>query len=199
MKMCKICGKEANTDRLLCRDCYRLQRNCHLGKEVPDGKDFVWHTKRYIVTKEGTVFSTITYKYLKPTKMPNGYLMYSFGSVSAGTRIQLYAHRLVAYCYSLVDNLDDERDIDHIDRDKANNSLSNLRVLTHSENELHKKHAKGLLYAYNNAGKYGPFSSVKEMYNALSIAVTLGSFYTQVSRGSGYGYTFTRENTELTD
>ena len=41
MKLCKICGKPADTDRLLCKECYRLSRSGHLGKDIPTGKDFI--------------------------------------------------------------------------------------------------------------------------------------------------------------
>ena len=198
MKICKVCGKQADTDRLMCKECYRLQRSGHLGKELPKGKEFVHHNKTFIVTEDGRVFSTITYKYLTPIVMKNGYLMYSFGSTSANTRKQIYAHRLVAYCYGILDSLDDPRDVDHFDRVKTNNEPSNLRAVSRSENELHKRHSKGMLYACKNGVKYGPYKSVKDMYEDLHIEGTLGSFYTQVSRKTGYGYTFTRENTEVT-
>lgn len=199
MKTCKICGKPANTDRLLCKECYRLQRNGHLGKELPEGKDFIHCGKRFIVTEDGKVFSTITYKYLKPITMKNGYIMYSFGSTSAGTRVQIYAHRLVAFCYGLIDSLDSPLDVDHKDTNRANPALSNLRATTHSQNELYKRTSKGFLFATKDNITYGPYDSVKTMYEALNINGTLGSFYTQVSRGSGYGYIFTRENTEVTN
>lgn len=200
MKTCKICGKPANTDRLLCKECLRLKRSGHLGKDVPIGKDFVFNNKRYVVTEDGKVFSTITFKYLTPIVMNNGYIMYSFGSASNGTRKQIYAHRLVAYCYGMLKSLDDEMCIDHIDSNKSNNCLSNLRAATYSENELYKKRRKGKLLAIDNQTKktLGPYSSVKEMYEDLQINGTLGSFYTQVSRGAGYGYTFVRANTEVT-
>lgn len=198
MKICKVCGKPANTDRLLCKDCYKLHRNGNLDKELPIGKDFIHYEKRFIVTEDAKVFSTITFKYLKPTIMKNGYLMYTFGSASAGTRVQVYAHRLVAYCYGMLDDLFSPLCIDHIDRDKTNNLLSNLRVVSYSENELHKKQAQGMLYAHKDGCVYGPYVSVKEMYTALKVKGTLGSFYTQVSRKAGYGYTFTREDTEVT-
>lgn len=200
MKLCKICGKPADTDRLLCKECYRLSRSGHLGKDIPTGKDFIINGKRYIVTEDGRVFSTITFKYLTPIVMNNGYIMYSFGSASNGTRKQLYAHRLVAYCYGILKSLDDEMCVDHIDRNKSNNHISNLRAVTYSENELHKKHSKGKLFAINIETKKatGPYLSVKEMYEDLKINGTLGSFYTQVSRGAGYGYLFIRANTEVT-
>ena len=198
MKKCKICGKPADTDRLLCKDCYRLQRNGHLGKSIPNGKDFIHHGKRFIVTEDGDVFSTITFKYLKPATMKNGYKMYTFGSSSAGTRLQVYAHRLVAYCYGLIESLDSPLCIDHIDRDKSNNKVGNLRAVTYSENELYKRAASGKLFAHKDGITYGPYISVKDMYEDLHIPGTLGSFYTQVSRKAGYGYTFTRENTEVT-
>ena len=198
MKICKICGNVANTDRLLCKECYRLQRNGHAGKTTPIGREFVHNNKRYIITEDAKVFSTVTYKYLTPTVMRNGYIMHSFGSASNGTRRQIYAHRLVAYCYGLLPTLNSNLVVDHVDSNRSNNALHNLRVVPSSDNELFKRQKNGLLFAHTDCEKFGPYKSVKQMYEALNIKGTLGSFYTQVSRGQGYGFIFTRENIEVT-
>lgn len=191
MKTCKKCGKEANTDRLLCKECYRISKL----KEplaMPYGIEFKHSGNTYIVTEYGKVFTTVGMRYLTPRVMPNGYEMYSFGD--GIERKQVYTHRLVAFCFGLLKSIDDELCIDHVDRNKLNNKLINLRTCTHSENEIHKNVAtKGLLYAYGDK-RYGPYRSVKDMYTDLNIVGTLGSFYTQVSRGIGFGYTFKREN-----
>lgn len=195
MKICKVCGKEANTDRLLCKECYRKQRSNHLGKEVPLGKEFIWYGKIYIVTEDCKVFSTITYRYLKPIIMKNGYVMFSFGSQAKGTRKQIYAHRLMGFCYGLIESLDSELEVDHIDGNRQHNLLPNLKACTHAENETNKNiRNKGTNYAHKDGKTFGPFYTVKDMYKALNIQGTIGSFYSQVSRGNGYGYVFTREN-----
>jgi len=64
-------------------------------------------------------------------------------------------HRLVFYAYnndfdifrkSTIDNM-----IDHIDCDKSNNSIENLRVVTNQENQFNQKRAKG--YYFNKKAK----------------------------------------------
>lgn len=44
-----------------------------------------------------------------------------------------YIHRLIMETFNPVDNMEN-LDIDHIDRDKTNNRLDNLRWVTHKEN-----------------------------------------------------------------
>ena len=47
-----------------------------------------------------------------------------------------YVHRLVALAF--IDNPDNKPTIDHIDRDKNNNCVENLRWATQSEQEYNK-------------------------------------------------------------
>jgi hypothetical protein len=185
-------------NRTLCREHYNKSRSGNLGVEIPEGKEFVWNDKTYIVTKNGTVFSAITYRFITPSIMKNGYVMYSFGSNAAYSRKQFYVHRLVAYCYGILDDLDSNLCVDHIDRNKQNNNLDNLRVVSYSENEISKCVAtKGLLYAHKDGVKYGPYNSVKEMNDALGLKSKVDSIYSQLSKGyhKVSGYTFSREGT----
>lgn len=194
MRLCKKCGKPAMKNRLLCRECYRVSR-LRGTEPAPDGIELTILGKTYTITRDGRVYNNLYRKYLSPIRMKNGYIMYSFGSTSAGNRKQYYAHRLVAVAYGLLKSLDDERHIDHINNRRDDNRLDNLRVVDRSENNLmsHLRN-KGYIYAIKHGIEYGPFKSVKEMYNALSIKTTLSSFYSQVSRGAGYGYTFERRH-----
>lgn len=194
MRLCKKCGKPAMKNRLLCRKCYRISR-LRGTEPAPDGIELTILGKTYTITRDGRVYNNLYRKYLSPIRMKNGYIMYSFGSTSAGNRKQYYAHRLVAVAYGLLKSLDDERHIDHINNRRDDNRLDNLRVVDRSKNNLmsHLRN-KGYLYAIKHGIEYGPFKSVKEMYNALSIKTTLGSFYSQVYRGAGYGYTFERRH-----
>jgi len=194
MRLCKKCGKLAMKDRLLCKECYRVSR-LRGTEAAPDGMELTILGKTYTVTRDGRVYNNLYRKYLSPIRMKNGYIMYSFGSTSAGNRKQYYAHRLVAAAYGLLKNLDDERHIDHINNRRDDNRLDNLQVVDRSENNLisHLRN-KGYLYAIKHGVEYGPFKSVKEMYSVLSVKATLDSFYSQVSRGAGYGYIFERRH-----
>lgn len=151
---------------------------------IPDGKKFL----NYIVTENGEVYSLHRYRYLTPIVMENGYIMYSLNDGTV--RKQVYAHRLVAEVFGL---LTDDSCIDHIDGNKSNNKLSNLRPVSYSENELNKNiRTKGLIYATDGNKTYGPFESVKSLYKELNIQGTLGSVYSAVSVGHGHGYCFYR-------
>ena len=48
-------------------------------------------------------------------------------------QIKYYSHRLVAE--TLIENPQNLKEIDHLDRDKTNNSVSNLQWTTHKENQ----------------------------------------------------------------
>lgn len=50
-------------------------------------------------------------------------------------QIRYYVHRLVAE--TLIENPEGHKEIDHIDRDKSNNSVSNLRWCSRKENMQH--------------------------------------------------------------
>lgn len=69
-------------------------------------------------------------KLLKKTINRNGYniIRINFNNIKK----TLYIHRLVAQAFLI--NQNNYRDVEHIDCDKSNNSVSNLRWCTHQEN-----------------------------------------------------------------
>ena len=52
-------------------------------------------------------------------------------------------HRIIGYCYLGLDINDVKQEIDHIDHDKLNNDIMNLRIVTHQENMFNKNNTKG--------------------------------------------------------
>ena len=89
---------------------------------------------QYIITREGNCFSKNKNKWLKPSFNSCGYLRFY---VSGKHR---FAHRLVAETY--ITNYNNLKCIDHIDINKENNNVNNLRWINHSNNNLNRKQNK---------------------------------------------------------
>jgi hypothetical protein len=90
----------------------------------------------YEVSTEGQVRNMKTNRMLKP-KIDFGYskvVLYE-SSIRKHCRI----HRLVATAF--ISNVEDKPQIDHIDRNKLNNHVSNLRWATNSENQLNRDYS----------------------------------------------------------
>ena len=100
----------------------------------------------YQIDKEGNVFSKKRDKFLKPVVSNTGYLQ--LGLYKDGKSICSHIHRLIALQF--IDNPDNLRCVDHIDRNKLNNSLNNLRWVTHSQN-ARNINCKG--YCWNKQNK----------------------------------------------
>ena len=85
---------------------------------------------KYLISRDGQCYSTYWKKWLKPDVNSCGYNRYH---VNGKKR---FAHRLVAQTY--IPNYSELKCIDHIDRNKKNNKVENLRWITHSNNVLNK-------------------------------------------------------------
>lgn len=86
----------------------------------------------YGVTPNGEVFSFIRNKFLK--QFYNQFGRPKVDLRKEGKTKQFYVHRLVYETW--VGEVPKGLDVDHIDGDKTNSKLSNLRLLTRSENML---------------------------------------------------------------
>ena len=62
---------------------------------------------------------------------------------------KLYRHRLMAYTFLGLDFKNPKLHVDHIDGNKLNNKLNNLRVVSHQQNQWNQVNAKG----YHQRGK----------------------------------------------
>jgi hypothetical protein len=102
----------------------------------------------YLIYKDGRVWSNTNNIFLKYGKT-GGYLY--VGLRNGGIKpINKYIHRLIAEHY--IPNPENKPEVDHIDRDKTNNRIENLRWVTRKENQenrgLHKTNTSGHKYIY---------------------------------------------------
>lgn len=101
----------------------------------------VWR-KSYVddvlVSNRGRFKRDSTKSKLSGTVLQDGYVQIEVSQ--RGTSIKCYAHRLVAEAF--LENPDNKPEVNHKNRDKADNSAANLEWVTRSENMIHA-HATG--------------------------------------------------------
>lgn len=116
-------------------------------KEIPGIPD-------YYACEDGTIWSTkVSYRYnpngemrlVRPRNHPSGYLYYGLfvGKGPNKQRLWRRGHRLIYATFvgkiPYRDADGNSLDIDHKNRDKQDNRLSNLRLVTHSANCKNRK------------------------------------------------------------
>ena len=97
----------------------------------------------YLVTQDGRIFSNKSNKFLSLCKDKAGYVGVVLSNNGFFKRINI--HRIVAD--NFLDNSNNYKEVNHIDGNKSNNSLSNLEWCTRSENMKHA-HKIGLRRNY---------------------------------------------------
>ena len=91
----------------------------------------------YYVSDEGIVYSAKTHKEKKPTWSGRDRCPYkSVQLINKGTFKKCLLHKLVWISF-MGDLLEDEQ-VDHIDRDRSNNRLDNLRAVSVSYNQTRR-------------------------------------------------------------
>jgi len=91
----------------------------------------------YKITEDGQVWSNKRMRYLTPTLSTDGYKRVSMA------KTKMTIHRLMALTY--IPNPENRRCVDHINRIRTDNRLSNIRWATHKENNNNRKVRRGLI------------------------------------------------------
>ena len=105
----------------------------------------------YSINENGELKSIFVSKILKPRKSKNGYFTYQLHQDEIVKNE--YVHRLVAETF--IPNPYNLPQVDHIDGDKSNNNVSNLRWVSQSKNML----------------SYGYESRVKNSFDKVSVKI----------------------------
>lgn len=91
--------------------------------------------ENYEVCDDGSVFSLKRNRYLTPKKVGGGYYQVRLYKDHDLHGSYFYVHRLVAEAF--LDKVDGKNEINHIDGNKKNNSISNLEWVNRNENLTH--------------------------------------------------------------
>ena len=120
---------------------------------------------QYSASKDGQILSNKRRKILKANSFPNGYKFFTL--YESNIRKSYLFSRFVYECFK--GNIPDDKEVDHIDSNKENNSIKNLQLLTHKEN-TRKSHCKKVKSFNIETREEKNFKSVNEAakYNSIS-------------------------------
>lgn len=97
---------------------------------------YIENSPYHYISDYGRIFSTHTGKILSEIDNGNGYKTIRIRNNKNGRYKHHYLHRLVAK-YFICDNADNNMQVNHIDRNRANNHFSNLEWVTPKQNRAH--------------------------------------------------------------
>jgi hypothetical protein len=105
-------------------------------------RDVVGYEGLYAVDEHGSVWSYRKNNLLKPLLSSTGY-----NKVNLWKDEKMKAHlvhRLVSQAF--LENYSEDLQVDHIDRNKQNNNISNLRMVTNQKNSFNRTKTKGYYF-----------------------------------------------------
>ena len=123
----------------------------------------------YSVSTEGRIMKNATHKIMTPSKMRNGYMQINLFT-SDGRRKKELVHRLVALTF--IPNGESLPAVNHIDRVRDNNCVSNLEWVTHKENVAKSSAPKKIKVTHLKSGAVATFTSVREACIHLSLTAS---------------------------
>ncbi len=97
--------------------------------------DLVKLNEDYIVTSCGRIFSLHPFKELSQSNDKNGYKLVTMRRLRISKNGQYRVHRIIAGAF--LGKCGDGLEVNHIDGNKANNSIENLEYVTSKQNKIH--------------------------------------------------------------
>lgn len=128
-------------------------------------KDIEGYEDLYEVSDEGNVRNKNTGKLLKPGKNNRGYLCVHLSK--DGISKHKTIHRLVAKAF--IPNPNNESEVDHIDKNRSNNNVDNLRWVNHQENIDHSN-SKAVNQYFPNGKLFATYKSTQEASRQTGIS-----------------------------
>ena len=120
----------------------------------------------YSVSTEGRIMKNANRKIMKPSIMRNGYMQINLFTRD-GRRKKELVHRLVALTF--IPNDKGLPAVNHIDRIRDNNCVSNLEWVTHKENVAKSSSPRRIRVKHLESGRITEFESIRAATVALSL------------------------------
>lgn len=105
-------------------------------REVNDFVDVKGYENRLMINKNGDIYSKISNKILKQSKLPRGYMTLILMLNNPRKTKTLYVHRLLMETFKPCNQMN-QLTVNHKDGNKGNNDLDNLEWCSQSENNQH--------------------------------------------------------------
>lgn len=121
--------------------------------------------EKYIITKDGKIFSKYYNKYLNGNLCCNGYYYVRLKCIDIKCRLFLL-HRVIWFYFN--GDILEGMQVNHIDEDKTNNALSNLNLMTPKENNNWCTHNKRMAASISKALKGRKHSAEHNLKVALA-------------------------------
>ena len=157
-----------------------MSSNICTAESVQDQDNESWRIipdyPNYEASRFGDVRNTKTGRVLKPVDNGLGYMIVRLHK--DGQHKNFLVHRLVMIAFN--GPIPNGYEVDHCDHDRTNNRLTNLRYVTHSENQRNKSCHKGVSYDFVDAL---PADSVcvteycKHKFERVYYVPSTGNFY----------------------
>ena len=149
-------------------------------------KDIVGSDDYYIDDETLQIYSFKQKKYtegklLKPYINRDGYIYYQFRV--NGKYKKIYYHHIIVKMFIKSDYDSKKEEIDHMDHNKLNNSIDNLAVVTHLENQRNQSSMNGKKFNFiDNIGKSLVINDEAQIYYSLE----LDKFYMFIEHNNKY-------------
>ena len=138
--------------------------------------------ENYEISNQGNVRNTKTNRILKPRKKGCGY--YFIGLCKNCTTTNFYIHRLVGYAF--IPNPENLPCIDHIDRNKTNNSITNLRWVSRSNNNRNKPKKQNSSSKYIGVSLHKPTGKYQAKISINNKNKHIGLYETEEDAGKAF-------------